>query len=119
MFVSLHLRSYVQGQFSRFLLNRSVNQVQALRSLEFYICYYGWGDNKLRQNTCKTNDVYNTSYFIVAVIPYWSRLLQARLENEHLHNVGKYRAFKAVPLPFEYSMRQEKHELVIASEQNA
>lgn len=26
-----------------------------------------------------------------------------RLENEHLNNVGKYRAFKSVPLPFSYS----------------
>ena len=51
-------------------------QVQALRSLEFYICYYGWGDYKHRRNTCKTNAVYNTFYFIVAVVPYWSRLLQ-------------------------------------------
>lgn len=25
-----------------------------------------------------------------------------RLENEHLNNVGKYRAFKSVPLPFVY-----------------
>ncbi|KAF9677095.1 hypothetical protein SADUNF_Sadunf08G0072200 [Salix dunnii] len=25
-----------------------------------------------------------------------------RLENEHLNNVGKYRAFKSVPLPFTY-----------------
>ncbi|KAJ6866866.1 hypothetical protein NC652_038187 [Populus alba x Populus x berolinensis] len=25
-----------------------------------------------------------------------------RLENEHLNNVGKYRAFKSVPLPFYY-----------------
>lgn len=25
-----------------------------------------------------------------------------RLENEHLNNVGKYRAFKSVPLPFQY-----------------
>ena len=24
-----------------------------------------------------------------------------RLENEHLNNVGKYRAFKSVPLPFQ------------------
>ncbi|XP_059592733.1 phosphate transporter PHO1 homolog 3 [Vitis vinifera] len=52
------------------------SQVQAFRSLEFYICYYGWGDYKHRQNTCKTNVVYNTFYFIVAVVPYWSRLLQ-------------------------------------------
>jgi len=25
-----------------------------------------------------------------------------RLENEHLNNVGNYRAFKSVPLPFNY-----------------
>ncbi|KAK3222983.1 hypothetical protein Dsin_010008 [Dipteronia sinensis] len=25
-----------------------------------------------------------------------------RVENEHLNNVGKYRAFKSVPLPFSY-----------------
>lgn len=25
-----------------------------------------------------------------------------RLENEHLNNVGKFRAFKSVPLPFSY-----------------
>ncbi|RVW95601.1 Phosphate transporter PHO1-like 3 [Vitis vinifera] len=48
----------------------------SMRSLEFYICYYGWGDYKHRRNTCKTNAVYNTFYFIVAVVPYWSRLLQ-------------------------------------------
>ncbi|KAL5811983.1 hypothetical protein ACOSQ3_026933 [Xanthoceras sorbifolium] len=59
-----------------FLADQLTSQVQAFRSLEFYICYYGWGDYKLRQNTCKTNDVYNTFYIIVAVVPYWSRFLQ-------------------------------------------
>ncbi|KAL5767859.1 hypothetical protein ACOSQ2_014642 [Xanthoceras sorbifolium] len=59
-----------------FLADQLTSQVQAIRSLEFYICYYGWGDYKIRQNTCKTNDVYNTFYFVVAVIPYWSRFLQ-------------------------------------------
>ncbi|RVW91408.1 hypothetical protein VitviT2T_010255 [Vitis vinifera] len=58
------------------LADQLTSQVQALRSLEFYICYYGWGDYKHRRNTCKTNAVYNTFYFIVAVVPYWSRLLQ-------------------------------------------
>ncbi|CAK7340292.1 unnamed protein product [Dovyalis caffra] len=238
-----------------FLADQLTSQVQALRSLEFYICYYGWGDYKLRQNTCKTSDVYSTFNFIIAVIPYWSRLLQCvrrlfeekdmkqgynglkyfftivavctrtaysldkglawkaiagifsaiaavygtywdlvmdwgllqfksknwllrdkllipyrsvyfgamvlnvllrfawlqtvlnfqvsflhaqsliaivasleiirrglwnffRLENEHLHNVGKYRAFKSVPLPFDYNVDEDKHQLVIASEQN-
>ncbi|KAK6931271.1 EXS, C-terminal [Dillenia turbinata] len=90
----------------------------------------------------------------VAVIPYWSRLLQIlnvmlrfawlqtvldlnvislhreamvaivasleiirrgiwnifRLENEHLNNVGKYRAFKSVPLPFNYGEDEDKDE---------
>ncbi|KAI9162158.1 hypothetical protein LWI28_024405 [Acer negundo] len=59
-----------------FLADQLTSQVQAFRSLEFYICYYGWGDYKLRQNTCKTNDVYDTFYIIVAVIPYWWRLFQ-------------------------------------------
>ncbi|KDP41236.1 hypothetical protein JCGZ_15643 [Jatropha curcas] len=59
-----------------FLADQLTSQVQAIRSLEFYICYYGWGDYKQRENTCKTSGVYNTFYFIVAVIPYWARLLQ-------------------------------------------
>ncbi|KAK0598726.1 hypothetical protein LWI29_037375 [Acer saccharum] len=59
-----------------FLADQLTSQVQAFRSLEFYICYYGWGDYKLRQNTCKTNDVHNTFYIIVAVIPYSWRFLQ-------------------------------------------
>ncbi|WCJ22198.1 EXS (ERD1/XPR1/SYG1) family protein [Euphorbia peplus] len=59
-----------------FLADQLTSQVQLLRSVEFYVCYYGWGDYKVRENTCKSSDVYNTFYFIVAVIPYWSRLLQ-------------------------------------------
>ncbi|KAE8735834.1 EXS family protein isoform 2 [Hibiscus syriacus] len=31
-----------------------------------------------------------------------------RLENEHLNNVGKYRAFKSVPLPFYYDKNGDK-----------
>ncbi|OMP06003.1 hypothetical protein COLO4_08398 [Corchorus olitorius] len=59
-----------------FLADQLTSEVQAFRSLEYYICHYGWGDYKLRQNTCKTSDIFNTFYFIIAVIPYWSRLLQ-------------------------------------------
>ncbi|GMJ11643.1 PHO1 homolog 3 [Hibiscus trionum] len=59
-----------------YLADQFTSEVQAFRSLEYYICHYGWGDFKLRQNTCKSNDIFNTFYFIVAVIPYWSRLLQ-------------------------------------------
>lgn len=59
-----------------FLADQFTSQVQAFRSFEFYICYYGWGDFEHRKNTCNKSNVYNTFYFIVAVIPYWSRLLQ-------------------------------------------
>ncbi|KAK9116657.1 hypothetical protein Sjap_015604 [Stephania japonica] len=58
------------------LADQLTSQVQALRSLEFYVCYYGWGDYKHRQNTCSFSDVYNTFYFIIATIPYWWRFLQ-------------------------------------------
>eukprot|EP00268_Persea_americana_P020827 TRINITY_DN2089_c0_g1_i11.p1 TRINITY_DN2089_c0_g1~~TRINITY_DN2089_c0_g1_i11.p1 ORF type:complete len:759 (-),score=113.12 TRINITY_DN2089_c0_g1_i11:325-2526(-) len=59
--------------------------VQAIRSLEFYICYYGGGDFKLRQENCSKNDVYKAFFFIVAVIPYWLRFLQCirRMFEEH------------------------------------
>ncbi|KAF5206406.1 Phosphate transporter pho1-like protein [Thalictrum thalictroides] len=33
-----------------------------------------------------------------------------RLENEHLNNVGKYRAFKSVPLPFNYDEDEDRDE---------
>ncbi|KAL6187726.1 hypothetical protein ACLB2K_039121 [Fragaria x ananassa] len=61
-----------------FLADQLTSQVQAIRSLEFYICYYGWGDYKHRNTTCRSNDVFNTFSFIVASIPYWSRLLQVQ-----------------------------------------
>ncbi|KAF5945496.1 hypothetical protein HYC85_015724 [Camellia sinensis] len=59
-----------------FLADQLTSQVQAFRSLEFYVCYYFWGDYKHRQNTCMDSGVYNTFYFIVATIPFVSRLLQ-------------------------------------------
>ncbi|KAG5522412.1 hypothetical protein RHGRI_034556 [Rhododendron griersonianum] len=59
-----------------FLADQLTSQVQAFRSLEFYICYYGWGDYKKRLNTCQDIDVYKAFFFIVAAVPYWIRLLQ-------------------------------------------
>ncbi|KAL5761719.1 hypothetical protein ACOSP7_017983 [Xanthoceras sorbifolium] len=59
-----------------FLADQFTSQVQALRSLEFYVCYYGWGDITHRNNSCNKSGVYNSFFFIVAVIPYMSRLLQ-------------------------------------------
>ncbi|CAM8947267.1 unnamed protein product [Rhodiola kirilowii] len=59
-----------------FLADQLTSQVQALRSLEFYICYYAWGFYKLRDASCKKNEIFRTFSFIVAVIPYTWRLLQ-------------------------------------------
>uniref|UniRef100_A0A7N2LBJ3 Uncharacterized protein n=1 Tax=Quercus lobata TaxID=97700 RepID=A0A7N2LBJ3_QUELO len=59
-----------------FLADQFTSQVQALRSFEFYICYYVWGDFQHRENRCEESKVYETFLFIVAVIPYWSRFLQ-------------------------------------------
>ncbi|KAK1390601.1 phosphate transporter PHO1-like [Heracleum sosnowskyi] len=73
-----------------FLADQFTSQVQAFRSFEFYICYYSSGKYKVRENTCKSNDVYNTFNFIVAGIPYWWRLLQCirRLFEEKDPNQG-------------------------------
>ncbi|XP_019057105.1 PREDICTED: phosphate transporter PHO1 homolog 9-like [Tarenaya hassleriana] len=59
-----------------FLADQLTSQVQAFRSLLFYICYYGWGDFKRRSNKCYESDVYRRFYIIVAIIPYWFRFAQ-------------------------------------------
>ncbi|XP_022946078.1 phosphate transporter PHO1 homolog 3-like [Cucurbita moschata] len=79
-----------------FLADQLTSQVQALRCLEFYICYYGWGDYRIRVNTCKANTIFQTIGFIVAAIPHLSRLQQClrRLYEEkdkmHALNGMKY-----------------------------
>lgn len=55
-------------------------QVEAIRSLEYYVCYYGWDTPSERQNKCHSHNVYNAFYFILAVIPYWFRFLQVLLQ---------------------------------------
>ncbi|XP_073310362.1 phosphate transporter PHO1 homolog 9-like isoform X1 [Primulina huaijiensis] len=59
-----------------FLADQLTSQVQAFRSLQFYICYYGWGDFKRRSNRCLESKVYEILYIVVAIIPFWSRALQ-------------------------------------------
>ncbi|GAV79395.1 SPX domain-containing protein/EXS domain-containing protein [Cephalotus follicularis] len=59
-----------------FLADHLTSQIQAIRSIELYICYYGLGEYSQRQNKCHSYGVYNVFYFIVAVIPYWLRFLQ-------------------------------------------
>ncbi|CAN6572015.1 unnamed protein product [Malus baccata var. baccata] len=59
-----------------FLADQLTSQVQAFRSLEFYVCYYGWGDFKKRSHNCLDSHVFKSFYFVVAIIPYWIRSLQ-------------------------------------------
>lgn len=52
-------------------------------------------------------------YFISKVHLHYvliSTVMWFRIENEHLNNVGKYRAFKSVPLPFNYEEEEDKDE---------
>ncbi|KAK7827305.1 phosphate transporter pho1 like protein 7 [Quercus suber] len=117
-----------------FLADQLTSQVQALRSFEFYICYYGWGDFKHRHHTCGRSDVLNVllrfawmqtvlgfqvSFLhknsLIAIVASLEIIRRGiwnffRLENEHLNNVGKYRAFKSVPLPFNYDEDEDKDE---------
>ncbi|KAL5722927.1 Phosphate transporter PHO1 3 [Ranunculus cassubicifolius] len=59
-----------------FLADQLTSQVQAIRNVEYYICYYGWGNLKRRENNCKNLDWYNSFYYIIATIPYWWRFFQ-------------------------------------------
>lgn len=78
-----------------FLADQLTSQVQAIRSFEFYICFYGLGGYKNR-NKCHSCDLYNVFYFIMAVVPYWVRFLQClrRLFEEkelvHIYNGSRY-----------------------------
>lgn len=60
-----------------FLADQFTSQVQSLRNLEFYVCYYAWGDYKKRDaSTCTGSDIFKTISIVIAVIPYWIRVLQ-------------------------------------------
>ena len=52
-------------------------------------------------NSPHGSEVYKSNHFLLDF-----QLI--RLENEHLNNVGKYRAFKSVPLPFYYDYNGNK-----------
>ncbi|MCD7447328.1 hypothetical protein HAX54_027192 [Datura stramonium] len=58
------------------LADQLTSQVQAIRSLQFYVCYYVWGNFKTRSNTCKDSNVYQILSILVAIIPFWSRFIQ-------------------------------------------
>ncbi|XP_015065898.1 phosphate transporter PHO1 homolog 3-like isoform X1 [Solanum pennellii] len=59
-----------------FLADQLTSQVQAIRSLQFYVCYYGWGNFTERSNTCQESKIYPILYIFLAIIPFWSRFIQ-------------------------------------------
>jgi hypothetical protein len=59
-----------------FLADQLTSQVQAIRSLQFYICYYVSGHYRARVTDCKDLPVFKIFIFIVAGLPYLMRLLQ-------------------------------------------
>ncbi|XP_009602127.1 phosphate transporter PHO1 homolog 9-like isoform X2 [Nicotiana tomentosiformis] len=58
------------------LADQITSQVQAIRSLQFYVCYYVWGNFRTRSNKCQESSVYQILYIVVAIIPFWSRFIQ-------------------------------------------
>ncbi|CAK9186064.1 unnamed protein product [Ilex paraguariensis] len=83
-----------------FLADELTSQVQAFRNLEFYVCYYGWGDFKRRSNVCRESKIFQIFYIIVAVVPYWARLLQClrRLfeEKDKMHALNGLKYFSTI-----------------------
>ncbi|KAK8644345.1 hypothetical protein V6N13_123654 [Hibiscus sabdariffa] len=98
-----------------FLADQLTSQVQAIRSLQFYICYYGWGNFRERSNTCGESEVYKVLYIVVAIIPYWIRFIQClrRLfeEKDSAHAVNGLKYFStiaAVAIRTIYQHQEEK-----------
>ncbi|XP_050227555.1 phosphate transporter PHO1 homolog 9 [Mercurialis annua] len=105
-----------------FLADQLTSQVQALRNLEFYVCYYGWGDFKTRTNTCRDSKVFEIFYFLVAMIPYWTRFLQClRRLFEEKDSMQFYNAIKyllivvAVAMRTLYDFRKETFWMIFAA----
>lgn len=104
-----------------FLADQLTSQVQALRSLQFYICYYGRGDYKQRLNTCVDLGTYKTFLFIVAALPYLCRLLQClrRLYDERdpmqgLNGLKYFSTIVAVCMRTAYSISGATHWNILA-----
>ncbi|XP_065856486.1 phosphate transporter PHO1 homolog 9 [Euphorbia lathyris] len=109
-----------------FLADQLTSQVHAFRNLEFYVCYYGWGDFKRRSNECRTSHVFEIFYFIVAIVPYWTRFLQClrRLFEEkdamQAYNSIKYLStIVAVAMKTSYELKKTGNWLILAAVSSA
>ncbi|KNA14011.1 hypothetical protein SOVF_111370 [Spinacia oleracea] len=90
------LKNYSFMNLSAFAkIMKKYEKISAIRSIEFYICYYSRQDFPRGQAKCHEYGVYNAFYFIIAVIPYWIRCLQCvrRLVQER-HSIHGYNAMK-------------------------
>lgn len=104
-----------------FLADQLTSQISAIRSTEFYGCYYSKQGFPQGQSKCHDYGVYNAFYFIIAVIPYWIRFLQCirRLVQErdsiHGYNALKYlMAVVALVIRTVYELKKGKAWLVMA-----
>ncbi|KAL8150153.1 hypothetical protein V2J09_019961 [Rumex salicifolius] len=104
-----------------FLADHLTSQVQAIRSLAFYVCYYSCKDVSQSQSKCNDYPLYNIFYFIIALIPYWIRCLQClRRLVEERETVNIYNALKyfltviAVVLRSVYERRDSKSWLILS-----
>ncbi|GLU11050.1 hypothetical protein SLE2022_278220 [Rubroshorea leprosula] len=105
-----------------FLADQLTSQVQAFRSLEFYVCYYGWGDFRRRSNRCRESHIFQVFYIIVAIIPYWFRFVQClrRLfeEKDKMHGINGLKYLStiiAVALRTIYDLNKGKTWLIAAA----
>ncbi|KAK4367564.1 hypothetical protein RND71_011356 [Anisodus tanguticus] len=82
------------------LADQLTSQVQAIRSLQFYVCYYVWGNFRTRSNKCQDSSVYQILYIVVAIIPFWSRFIQClrRLfeEKDSMQGLNGFKYFSTI-----------------------
>ncbi|KAL9664567.1 hypothetical protein QQ045_019972 [Rhodiola kirilowii] len=104
-----------------FVADQLTSQAQAFRSLEFYVCYYISEDYKLRENSCKSNEVYNFFYYVVAVYPFFIRFLQSmrrwfeEKDPMHFWNALKYLStVVAVCVRTAYSLNKRQEWMIAA-----
>ncbi|KAL1557152.1 phosphate transporter PHO1 9-like [Salvia divinorum] len=110
-----------KGTFTDFFLaDQLTSQVQAIRSLLFYVFYYTMGDFTTRSNAFLSQKSYKALYIVVAIIPSWWRLLQClrRFYEEKEQKQG-LNALKYLSTIMALAMRtmydQKKEELLISN----
>ncbi|KAG2278764.1 hypothetical protein Bca52824_061319 [Brassica carinata] len=105
-----------------FLADQLTSQVQAFRSLLFYVCYYGWaGDFKKRTHECYESDIYKKLYLVVAIVPYWfrfaqciRRLVEERDKNQGLNALKYLSTILAVATRTIFEMQKGRYLLTVA-----